>query len=194
MKLFITIVLAGLLFACGGGGGPLGLFGPPSAKDIAAKPANSSMKDGHFKVEGTYASGATRMSVSGEGVMVLRPKLAIQTNIQLETGTILGRVGADIVQVDGKRYLRIGNGEWQESDDTATSSDAKRSYSYKGEDQVGGDKAWHIQSVESDTTLDEWVRESDGYLLKYVSTESSGSVLTLVFDKFNTGAKVEAPS
>src|SRR5439155_9129692 len=38
-----------------------------------------------------------------------------------------------------------------------------------------------------------WVRESDGYLLKYSSSSDTGT-LSLEFDKFNTGQSVSAPN
>jgi hypothetical protein len=37
-----------------------------------------------------------------------------------------------------------------------------------------------------------WVRESDGYPLKYAST-MQGSTFTATFDRFNTGQTVSAP-
>jgi predicted small lipoprotein YifL len=189
-KLLFVAITAALLTACGGGGGPLGLFGPPAAKDIAAKPGQSSERDGHFTVTGTLANGSSRFPTTGDGVMVLKPKLALQLNLQVDSGTFLGRIGADFIDVDGKQYSRIGAEDWNISDDPATSNGSK-TYSYVGEEQVGSDKAWHIKS--SETGWDEWVRESDSYLAKLSIAESGGGSLTLTFDRFNTGAKVQAP-
>jgi hypothetical protein len=190
--LLSSVVL--LLTACGGGSGPLGLFGPPSAQDIAGKPVGSSMQDGHFKVTGTLVNGATRTAGTGEGVMVLKPKRALQLNVQVDTGTFLGRVGFDLIQIDGKQYSRIGSQDWTSSDNAATANTSSNpAPKYVAEEEVSGQKAWHITWKEAATTYDEWVRESDGYLVKYRSTADGGTIFEMAFDKYNTGASVKAP-
>ena len=40
--------------------------------------------------------------------------------------------------------------------------------------------------------FDAWIRESDGYPLKYVIAQQ-GNTLTLTFDKYNTGAAIAPP-
>ena len=193
-RLALIGVFVVLITACGGGSGPLGLFGPPSAQDIAGKPAGSSMKDGHFKVTGTLVNGATRTAGTGEGVMVVKPKRALQLNVQVDTGTFLGRVGFDLIQIDGKQYSRIGSQDWTSSDNAATASTSSHPVpKYVGEEDVGGQKTWHITWKEATTTYDEWVRGSDGYLVKYRSTADGGTTFEMAFNKFNTGGSVKAP-
>lgn len=170
------------------------LFGPPSAQDIAAKPSQSSMKDGHFKIDAQLVSGANHYAGTGEGQMVLRPHAAFKMNVQVDTGTILGRIGVDLVVSGGKEYTRVGNGAWTVSPDTASGGLKPSSASYLGESEIEGAKSWHIQSHDSSGTYDEWVRESDGYLMKYTASQTDGTKLEMTFNEFNTGATVSTPS
>ena len=45
---------------------------------------------------------------------------------------------------------------------------------------------------DSGNPFEAWIRESDGYPLKYAST-MQGSTFTAIFDRFNTGQTVSAP-
>jgi hypothetical protein len=172
--------------------GPFGLFGPPSAQDVAAKPGQSSMADGHFKVDALIVNGATHTSGMGDGVLVLKGTTGLKLNIQITAGVL--NVGVDLIAVGGKEYERIGNGAWSVSPDTATPANSSHGTpTYVGESQIGIDKAWHVRSKQSTTTYDEWVRESDGYLLKY-GWQSDSGLFTMNFDQFNIGADIAAPS
>jgi hypothetical protein len=182
--------LAGLLMV--GCQGPFGLGGPPSPQDIASKPGQSSMQDGHFKVTAVIVNGATHTTGSGDGVLALKGKVGLKLNIQVSAGLL--NVGVDLIATGGKDYERIGNGAWTVTTDTASPGNASHGTpSYVGESQIGNDKAWHIRSKQSGTTYDEWVRESDGYLLKYGWQADTGS-FTMDFDQFNIGADIAAPS
>ncbi len=187
---FRLLLLSALLVA--GCQGPFGLGGPPSPRDIANKPSQSAMQDGHFKVDAVMANGATHTNGSGDGVLVLKGKTGLQLNIQISAGLL--NVGVDLIAVGGKEYKRIGSGAWNVTADAATPASASHGTpSYVGESQLGSDKAWHIRSTQSGTTYDEWVRESDGYLLKYAWGSDTGT-FTMNFDQFNIGASVTAPS
>jgi len=41
--------------------------------------------------------------------------------------------------------------------------------------------------------FDAYIRESDGYPIKYVETQGGGQNITLTFDKYNTGEAITAP-
>ena len=42
--------------------------------------------------------------------------------------------------------------------------------------------------------FDIWIRERDGYPLKYATHQAHGTgSITLVFDRYNTGEKISAP-
>lgn len=58
---------------------------------------------------------------------------------------------------------------------------------------IGSDKSWHITGDRGGQPFEEWVRESDGYLLKMVSHNDQGASFTFTLDKFNTGTNVTAP-
>ena len=189
MKFRLLLLLALLAAGCQG---PFGIGGPPSPQDMANKPGQSSMQDGHFKVDAVIVSGATHTNGSGDGVLVLKGKTGLQLNVQISAGLL--NVGVDLIAVGGKEYERIGTGAWSVTTDSATPASASHGTpSYVGESQLGSDKAWHIRSTQSGTTYDEWVRESDGYLLKY-SWGSDTGTFTMNFDQFNIGASVTAPS
>jgi hypothetical protein len=150
------------------------------------------MQDGHFKVTAVIISGATHTNGSGDGVFVLKGKTGIKLNIQISAGLL--NVGVDLIAVGGKEYERIGTGAWSVTPDTASPGSASHGTpSYVGESQIGTDKAWHIRSNQSGTTYDEWVRESDGYLLKYAWQSDTG-LFTMDFDQYNIGADIAAPS
>lgn len=168
--------------------------GAPSAQDIASKPGQSSMKDGHFKLDAALVNGATHYTGSGDGTMTLKPKPAMKMNVQVDTGTILGRIGVDIVVAAGKQYTRLGSSAWNASADTASNGLNSQKATYVGEAEIAGQKAWHIRSKDPSGTYDEFVRESDAYLVKYVVAEAVGTSFQLTFDEFNTGATVTPPS
>lgn len=189
VKVRLLLLLALLAAGCQG---PFGLGGPPSPQDIANKPGQSSMQDGHFKVTAVIVNGATHTNGLGDGVLVLKGKTGIKLNVQISAGLL--NVGVDLIAVGGKEYERIGNGGWSVTPDSATPGNASHGApTYVGESQIGSDKAWHIRSKQSGTTYDEWVRETDGYLVKYAWQSETGS-FTMDFDQFNIGTDITAPS
>jgi hypothetical protein len=150
------------------------------------------MQDGHFKVTAVILNGATHINGTGDGVLALKGTVGFKMNVQVNSGLL--NVGVDLISVGGKQYERIGNGAWTVTSDSASPGNASHGTpTYVGESQIGSDKAWHIRSKQSGTTYDEWVRESDGYLLKYAWQSDSGS-FTMDFDQFNIGADITAPS
>src|SRR5437899_2507 len=85
MKFCLIALLAFTHAACQG---PFGLFGPPSPQDIASKPDQSSMQDGHFKADVVILSGATHTTGSGDGVLVLKGKKGLKLNVQISAGLL----------------------------------------------------------------------------------------------------------
>lgn len=180
----IALPAAVAIAACGGN--PLG---PPTAADILAKPASSNMKDAHVVVEGT-GSGAT---FKGDGVMVFKPKFAIDLHLSTSIGAI--PVVIETISVDGTTYTRIGNGKFSSEPAKDTSNPTAKATDLKiaGEEKLGSDKAWHMTGKRDGQPFEEWVRESDGYLLKMLSQNDQGTSFTFTLDKFNQGTKVTAP-
>ena len=96
----------------------------------------------------------------------------------------------------GKEYdLSPDNPRWTVKPNTASnpSSFKGKNPVYLGEDALKGGKAWHVRATDENGNLFEaWVRERDGYPLKYASS-SQGTTFTATFDRFNTGQTVTAP-
>jgi len=153
------------------------------------------MKDGHFTVKAHLASGAITVDLTGDGTMVLKPKYAVSFNLQGSVGQL--PIGLQEIVVDGQSYSRLGTQKWTDSpsqSEPGNVSSSAKSPKLISEDSLSQGKSWHIQATDSsDQAFDVWVRESDGYLVKYSGSLSTGSI-TLEFDKYNTGSAVSAPS
>ena len=66
---------------------------------------------------------------------------------------------------------------------------------YVGEVNLAQGKAWHASAKDKEgNAFDAYIRESDGYPIKYVETQSGGQDITLTFDKYNTAETITAPS
>jgi hypothetical protein len=150
------------------------------------------MKDAHARVDS--AGGGN--TFAGEGVVVFKPKVAIYLSLSLTSPSALPWI-IETLDIDGKSYERVGGEKWTVSatkgapNPMATdSTDLK----IAGEDAIGSDKSWHLTGKRSGTPFEEWVRESDGYLLKVLWANDRGAHFAFAFDRFNTGATVIAPA
>lgn len=191
------MVSVGVLAACGGPGSPLG---PPSAKDILSKPLHASLKDAHFVVAGTFLNptpGGASVTVQGDGALVYKSPGA--GRLKLETTVAGQKVTYQDISVNGTDYTFItpGNGKWtakKTSTGLAPESFVGASgFTYVGEENLPGGKAWHAKAKDTEgNQFDGWIRESDGYPLKYAETQQ-GNALVLSFDKYNTGESINAP-
>jgi hypothetical protein len=150
-------------------------------------PAKSGPTDAKlsFKPHGTSA-----ISLTGKGVLVFRPKLASHV-------AFTGGFGEERIEIDGKAYTRGSLGKWN-----VGSSKGHLRYggwadgkdpSVVGEETVSKDKAWHVTATDDDGKFDLWVRESDGYPLRYQSKSLSLLGLEMSFSDFNTGVTVAPP-
>lgn len=190
-RLLLAAVPLVLLAACAAP-----IIGTPSAQEIAAKPSQSNLKDAHFTLVGQVTSGAADVQVKGEGLMVFRPSTASRMILTGSVGVIPFAV--ELISVNGVEYQRVGNAKW-----TKTTSNAKPASSSTwatakglkliGEESLPQGKAWHVKGTSDGQPFDLWVRESDGYPLKY-QNENPTAALTLTFDQFDTGMKVSAPA
>src|SRR5438093_12068141 len=68
-QLTALTISAAVLAACGGPGAPLG---PPSPKDILAKPLHANLKDAHFIVTGKFAEQGVSVDLAGDGELVYK--------------------------------------------------------------------------------------------------------------------------
>jgi outer membrane lipoprotein-sorting protein len=195
-----------LLLACGGtatSGGPshsrpVATPTPtPSASEILAKPAASSMKDMHFTATVGVTSGGQTATLTGEGDMVVRPYSAYHLVVRAAVGGT--SVTEEIFTIGGTDYARQGNQKFKASPSTQGSDvntwrDATGA-TLLGVEPLSGGMAWHVRAMSPQgNPFEAWVRESDGYLLRYTAASKTGMT---TFDysmvAFNTGVSIAAP-
>jgi hypothetical protein len=167
---------------------------PLTAADILNKPEQASVKDAHFTLTAHVVSGSVSFDATGDGLIVIKPAQASRFTMQT---TVQGQPlkFAEII-VGGKEYdLSPDNPRWTERPATSSNPGSFKGKKAQlvGEESLSSGKAWHVKAIdESGNPFEAWIRESDGYPLKYVST-SQGTSFTAIFDKFNTGQTVSAP-
>ncbi len=192
-RLAATIVGAGLLAACG----VPTPAAPPTAQEVLAKPQQSNLKDAHFNVTGKVTNSGVTIQLVGDGALVYKPKpegrFKFQTTVAGQTVTI------EEISLNGTNYgLTPASSKW-----TATKSSSgidpsafagASAQKYVGEQALPQGKAWHATAKDKDgNAFDAYIRESDGYPIKYVETQSGGQNITLTFDKYNGGETITAP-
>jgi hypothetical protein len=188
-----VVLVAALTAACGV---PTPLA-PPGAKEVLAKPQQSSLKDAHFKVTGKIADNNATIDIVGDGALVYKPKLAgrfqFTTTVSGQTATI------EEISVNGMNYgLTPASPKWVASSSTTgidpNAFAGKSDQKYIGEDNLPQGKAWHVTAKDDGGyAFDAYIRESDGYPIKYVETQGGGQNITLTFDQYNTGETIAAP-
>jgi hypothetical protein len=170
---------------------------PPSAQEVLAKPQHSNLRDAHFTVTGRITENSVTVDLVGDGALVYKPKpqgrFRFQTTIGGESITI------EEISLDGTNYgLSPGASKWAATKSEngidpsafAGASDQK----YLGEVSLPQGKAWHASAKDKDgNAFDAYIRESDGYPIKYVETQTGGQNITLMFDKYNTGVTITPP-
>ncbi|HXM52917.1 MAG TPA: hypothetical protein VN913_06540 [Candidatus Binatus sp.] len=168
---------------------------PPTAQAILAKPDSANVKDGHFTLVAHIVSGNIAFDATGEGIIVVKPQQASQFTMMT---TIAGQsLKFQEIIIGGKEYdLAPDNPHWTvkpSSNSSNPSSFKGTDATYVGEEALPQGKAWHVKAKDdSGNPFEAWIRESDGYPLKYAST-MQGSTFTATFDRFNTGQTVSAP-
>jgi hypothetical protein len=171
-------------------------WSPPTPAEILQKPGQSDMKDGHFAVKAHLTSGALTVDLTGDGTLILKPKYGLSFHLQGSLGQL--PIALDEITVDNQSYSRLGSQKWSQSSsqsEPGNSVSSAKSPKLVGEETLSAGKSWHIQATDatSNQVFDAWVRESDGYLVKYAGSLSTGTI-SMEFDKYNTGASVSAPA
>ena len=164
---------------------------------MLAKPQQSNLKDAHFNVSGKISSGGVTAQLVGDGALVYKPKpegrFKFQTTVGGQTVTIAE------ISLDGTNYgLTPASSKW-----TATKSSSgidpnafagASNQKYVGEVTLPQGKAWHATATDQNgNSFDAYIRESDGYPIKYVETQGGGQNITLTFDRYNAGETITAP-
>jgi hypothetical protein len=167
---------------------------PPTASEILNKPDQANVKDAHFTLIAHIVSSGVAFDATGDGVIVVKP---VQASKFTMTTTIAGQsLKFEEIIIGGKEYdLAPDNPRWTVKPSTSSNPSSFKGTDavYVGEDMLPLGKAWHVKAKDaSGSPFEAWVRESDGYPLKYAST-TQGSTFTATFDRFNTGQTVTAP-
>jgi hypothetical protein len=167
---------------------------PPTPSEILNKPDQANVKDAHFTLVAHIVSAGVTFDATGDGVIVVKPaqasKFTMTTSISGQT------LKFEEIIIGGKEYdLAPDNPRWTVKASTSSNPSSFKGTDavYLGEDSLALGKAWHVKAKDtSGSPFEAWVRESDGYPLKYAST-TQGSTFTATFDQFNTGQTVTAP-
>ena len=167
----------------------------PGANEILAKPKNSTMKDAHFLVTAVIPlSSGVSINASGDGVLVKNPNAG---RIQLTASAGSSTFAYEEITVGGKDYSRENGGKWTVKPAAGIVGDFSDAVNptYLGEETLASGKAWHVKATarEDNSPLEVWVREADGYPLKFIGQSSGVGTVTFVFDRFNIGASVSPP-
>jgi hypothetical protein len=167
---------------------------PPTASEILNKPDQANVKDAHFTLVAHIVSAGVAFDATGDGVIVTKPAQASKFTM---AATIAGQsLKFEEIIIGGKEYdLAPDNPRWTVKASTSANPGSFKGTeaAYLGEDPLPLGKAWHVKAKDaSGSPFEAWVRESDGYPLKYAST-TQGSTFTATFDHFNTGQTVTAP-
>jgi hypothetical protein len=191
---FVLLMAALVGAACGNSA--VGATRPPGAAEILNKPYTASVKDAHFTLVAHVVSGNIAFDATGEGALVVKPQQAM-------TFTMLTTVGGQALKfetiiIGGMEYsLSPDNPRWTVTSSASSSNPSSMfegtGATYLGEETLSQGKAWHVKAKDAqDNPFDAWVRESDGYPLKYASM-AQGLTFTATFDRFNTGQTISAP-
>src|SRR4030081_3354509 len=191
-------LMVALVAVFAAGGGAPTPAPPPSAKEVLAKPQKSNLTDAHFAVTGKITNNGVTLVLVGDGALVYKPKPAgrfkYSTSVGGQTLTVEER------SLDGTNYgLTPTSSKWvaQKSATGGIDPNAFTGASelkYVGEETLPQGKAWHASAKDKDgNAFDAYIRESDGFPMKYVETQSGGQNITLSFDNYNTGETIKAP-
>jgi hypothetical protein len=166
----------------------------PTASEILNKPDQASVKDAHFTLVAHIVSAGIAFDATGDGVIVIKPTQGSKFTMMT---TIAGQsLKFEEIIIGGKEYdLAPDNPRWTVKASTSSNPSSFKGTDavYLGEDALAQGKAWHVRAKDaSGSPFEAWVRESDGYPLKYATT-TQGSSFTATFDHFNTGQTVSAP-
>jgi hypothetical protein len=185
---------AAIAAGCGTIGAPAK---PPSAQEVLAKPMHSGLKDAHFLVSGKFSNQGVTVDITGDGQLVYGS--AAGGRFKFQTTMAGQQISFEEISINGTDYTLTtpGNGKWTAKASTSGIGPASfvgaSAFKYVGEETLPQGKAWHAKAQDKDgNPFDGWVRESDGYPIKYTVAQQTNS-LALTFDRYNTGATISPP-
>ncbi|MEA2633904.1 MAG: hypothetical protein QOH92_671 [Chloroflexota bacterium] len=170
---------------------------PPSAKEVLAKPQQSNLRDAHFLVTGKITNNTETVQLVGDGALVYKPKPAGRFKFQTTVGG--QALTVEEISLDGTNYgLTPASTKWvaikSSSGIDPNAFAGATNQKYIGEETLPQGKVWHASAKDKDgNAFDAYIRESDGYPIKYVETQTGGQNITLSFDKYNRGETITPP-
>jgi hypothetical protein len=190
----VAMVGAGLVLAitaCGSdlAGTPGPTPTPITANTVRAAFDNSTMKNAHFRVHGTFIVKRNYFPLTGDGVLQLAPREAVAMTFRIQTYSSQGVLKFQVVTIGGRAYLRVGSGRWTSKPSTGS---MVMITSYVGEEIMSGTAVWHVRSVSGGDTNDIWIREADAYIVQLVDVSTSGT-MTMDFDSYNKSRAIAKP-
>jgi hypothetical protein len=191
-RTLLLVTAAVVMAACG-----VPTVSTPTAQQVLAKPQQANLKDAHFNVTGKITNNGVTLQLLGDGALVYKPKLAgrfkSQTTVGGQTITI------EEISLNGTNYgLTPSSTKWSAQKSTSgidpSAFAGASAQKYIGEETLPQGKVWHASAKDKDgNAFDAYIRESDGYPIKYVETQTGGQNITLSFDRYNTGETITAP-
>jgi hypothetical protein len=193
-RLLITTVFAVTCTACTQASTATQPAKPLTAAQILSRPDQANLKDAHFTLIAHVVSGSVSFDATGDGLVVIKPQHASQFTMLT---TVQGQpLKFEEIIAGGKEYdLAPDNPRWTVKPASSTNPGSFQGTKAKllGEETLNLGKAWHVRAIDANgNPFEAWIRESDGYPLKYVSN-SQGTTFSAVFDRFNTGQTVTPP-
>lgn len=183
-----------MVSGCGGIGAPPK---PPTAKEVLAKPSRSGLKDAHFLVTGKITNQGVTVDITGDGELQYRSPAA--GRFKFQTSVAGQQITFEQISINGTDYALStpGNGKWTAKASTSgivpDSFAGASAFKYIGEETLPQGKTWHVKAQDKDgNPFDGWVRESDGYPVKYTVSQQQNTI-ALTFDRYDTGVAISAP-
>jgi hypothetical protein len=170
---------------------------PPTAQEVLAKPQQSNLKDAHFTLSGKVTSSGVTIQLVGDGALIYRPKQAGRVKFQTTVGG--QTVTIEEISINGTNYgLTPASSKWVATKGTPSFDPSAfagaSAQKYVGEETLPQGKAWHATATSKDgNAFEAYIRESDGYPIKYIQIQNGGQPITLTFDRYNAGETITAP-
>jgi hypothetical protein len=149
-------------------------------------------------VTGKITDNGVTLQLVGDGALVYKPKPAGRFKFQTDVGG--QTVTIEEISVNGINYgLTPAAPKWSATQSTTgidpSAFSGASAQKYLGEETLSQTKVWHAAAKDRDgNAFDAYIRESDGYPVKYVETQTGGQNITLTFDRYNSGETVTAPA
>lgn len=170
---------------------------PPTAQQVLAKPQQSNLRDAHFTVSGKITNSGVTLQLVGDGALIYKPKQAGRFKFQTTVGG--QTVTLEEISINGTNYgLTPASSKWVASKSTSgidpSAFAGASAQKYLGEQTLPQGKAWHATATSKNgNAFEAYIRESDGYPIKYIQIQNGGQLITLTFDRYNAGETINAP-